>query len=190
MIYVRLVITTAFILFFYSLGFSAEEAGAEKAEMSDFLYRIINFTLMLIILYMAAKKTAIKDFFSVRREEIKKKFEELQNQKYEFEKKAHELESKLKEIEKRKKEIIEQFKAEGIKEKEKIIAQAKERAAEIIAQADAAIEREIEMAKERLKEEIIDMATERAKQIISKSIKDKDQDRLIEEFIERMERLH
>lgn len=173
-----------------SICFGAEAAGSQRAEAIDLFYRLLNFTIMLIILYVVAKKTAIKDFFSLRREEIKKKFEELKSQKYEFEKKADELESKLKEMEQKRKEIIERFRMEGLKEKEKIIAGAKERAAHILAQADAAIEKEIQVAKEQLKEEIIDIATQKAKEIISKTIKDKDQSRLIEDFIERMERLH
>ena len=52
------------------------------------------------------------------------------------------------------------------------------------------IQQEIEAAKERLKAEIVDLATERAKEIISSSIKDKDQDKLIQEFIEKMESIH
>ncbi|RLB11869.1 MAG: hypothetical protein DRG39_03315 [Deltaproteobacteria bacterium] len=168
----------------------AEAPTSKEAEMTDFLYRILNFGLMLAILYIVAKKTAIKDFFTLRKEEIKKKFEELQNQKYEFEKKADELEAKLKEIEAKKKEIIERFRMEGLKEKEKIIAEAKERAAHIIAQADAAIEKEIQVAKEHLKVEIVEMAAQKAKEIISQTIKDKDQNKLVEEFIEKVEKLH
>jgi len=183
-----LVILISFII--CSVCFGAEEGGAGKAAMTDFFYRSLNFLIMLVILYIAARKTAIKDLFSIRKEEIKRKFEELQNQKYEFEKKAYELEAKLKEIEDKKKEIIEQFRQEGIKEKEKIIAEARERALQIIAQADSAIEKEIYSAKEQLKEEIMNIATQKAKEIISKTIKDKDQDRLVEEFIEKIGRLN
>ncbi len=183
-----ILIATFFL--FSSVGMAAEEAGANGSAFTDFLYRLLNFSVMVAILYIVAKRMAITDFFSIRREEIKKRFEELKRQKYEFEKKADELESKLKEIEDKKKEIIEQFRLEGLREKEKIIAEAKERAAQIMAQADMTIQQEIEAAKERLKAEIVDLATERAKEIISSSIKDKDQDKLIQEFIEKMESIH
>jgi len=172
-----------------SVCFGAEEAGG-KAALTDFFYRLLNFSIMVAILYIAAKKMALTDFLSLRKEEIKRKFEELNAQKDEFKRKADELEAKLKEIESKKREIIEQFRLEGIKEKEKIIAEAKERAAHIMAQADAAIQREVELAKENLKAQIIELAAEKAKETISKSIKDKDQDRLIQEFIEKMERIH
>lgn len=183
-----ILITTFFL--FSSVGMAAEEAGVDGSAFTDFLYRLLNFSVMVAILYIVAKRMAITDFFSIRREEIKKRFEELKRQKYEFEKKADELESKLKEIEDKKKEIIEQFRLEGLREKEKIIAEAKERAAQIMAQADMTIQQEIEAAKERLKAEIVDLATEKAKEIISSSIKDKDQDKLIQEFIEKMESIH
>ncbi len=178
----------AFIL--SSVCFAAEGGSSEKAAFIDFLYRLLNFSAMIAILYIVAKRMAITDFFSIRQEEIKRKFEELKQQKDEYEKKANELDTKLKEIEKQKEEILNQFRLEGMKEKERIIAEAKERAAHIMAQADSAIHHEIETAKERLKAEIVDLAAEKAKEIISKSINDKDQDRLIQEFIKSMEKIH
>ena len=186
----KYVFTATFFFFSLSACMAAEEAGVDKSAFTDFLYRLLNFSVMVAILYIVAKKMAITDFFSIKREEIKRRFEELKRQKYEFEKKADELESKLREIEEKKKEIIEQFRLEGLREKEKIIAEAKQRAAQIMAQADMAIQQEVEAAKERLKAEIIDLATDKAKEIISNSIKDKDQDKLVQEFIEKMERVH
>ncbi len=186
----KYILTITSLLLSFSICMAAEEAGAKEAAFTDFLYRLLNFSVMIAILYVVAKKMAITDFFSIKREEIKKRFEELQTQKFEFEKKANELESKLKEMEEKKKEIIEQFRLEGLREKEKIIAEAKERAAQIMAQADMAIQQEVEAAKERLKAEIVDLAAERAKDIINRSIREKDQDKLVEEFIEKVERVH
>ena len=80
--------------------------------------------------------------------------------------------------------------AEGVAEKERIVAEAKERAAQILAQADVTIEREIQAARDRLKEELVDVAAQKAREIITKDITDSDQDNLVNEFIESVEKLH
>ena len=101
-----------------------------------------------------------------------------------------ELEEELKAFETKKKEIIQQFEAEGIAEKERIIAEAEERAKQILEQAGLTIQREIQAAKDRLTAEMVEAAAQRAQGIIEKEIKDIDQDQLVNEFIERVEKLH
>ena len=96
------------------------------------------------------------------------------------------LEEKLKDFEARKQEIIEQYKAEGAEEKEKIIQEARERARQMLAQADVTIQREMHGAIERLKQEVVEAAAQKAQEIISRDISDSDQERLVNEFIERV----
>ena len=175
----------------FASGGGGEEAAADSgAKLKDLGYRFLNFALLVIIIFVVVRKTAIKDFFANRREEIKKKFEDLQAEKDSAEKRYQELEQKLKDFEKQKQEIIEQFKAEGTAEKEKIIAQAQERAKYILEQADLTIQREMQAAKDKLKQDVVDAAAQRALEIISEEIKDTDQDQLVEEFIERVGKGH
>lgn len=167
-----------------------EAGGGGSAHLWDLLYRIINFGLLVIILFLVIRKVPIKDFFSRRREEIQKRLDDLKRDREESENRYQELEKKLKEFEIRKKEIIEQFKADGMAEKEKIIAEATERAEQILAQADVTIEREIQAARDRLRQELVEIAADKAQDIIAKNIKDSDQDHLVDEFIERLGKLH
>jgi F-type H+-transporting ATPase subunit b len=74
----------------------------------------------------------------------------------------------------------------GEPEKEKIIREARERAEQLLAQADLAIQREVQGAVERLKEEVVEAAAQKAQEIISRDISDSDQERLVNEFIERV----
>ena len=53
------------------------------------------FVLLVIILVVVIRKTAVKDFFSNRREEIQKKFEELKAEKEASEKRYTELAKEL-----------------------------------------------------------------------------------------------
>jgi len=174
----------------YASG-GGESGGAhDSGRTLDLLYRFINFSLLVIILVVVVKKARIGSFFSSRIEEIKKKFDDLNAEKDSSESRFQELEKKLKEFEAKKQEILEQFKADGAAEKEKIIAEAKERANQILAQADLTIEREIQAARDRLRQEVVEVAARKAQEIIEREIKDSDQDHLVNEFIERVEKLH
>ncbi len=183
------------LVFLFSLGIAfASEGGhggaEESGQMADLLYRTINFVLLIVILYVVMRKAAVKDFFAGRREEIRKKLDELRKGREEAEQRCSELEKKLKEFEAKKADILEQFKAEGLAEKEKIIAEARERAEQMIAQAELTVQREIQGAKKRLQAELFDIAAQKAQEIIVQEIKEEDQDHLINEFIERVEKLH
>ncbi len=172
-------------------GGGGEHGGAhDNAKLLDLLYRAINFALLVIILFIVVRKTAIKDFFANRREEIKKNFEELNKKKELAEKRYQELEQKLKEFEASKKEIIEQYRAEGAAEEERIIAEAKQRAEQILEQAEMTIQREIRAAGDKIKREVLDSAAKKAQEIISNEIKESDQDHLVDEFIKSVEKLH
>ena len=184
--------TLLFVIAFCGLAIASGDASDSHAhdQMMNLLYRILNFTLLVIILVVVVKKTSMLRFFGERRKEIKGKLEALTKERQTAESRSRELEKKLGEFEIQKKEILEQFRAEGAKEKARIISEARERAAQLISQADHTIEREILGATERLKQEVVQMAALRAEEIISKGIKDSDQDHLVNEFIKSVEKLH
>lgn len=171
------------------LAMATEGGGHGGGKLEDLLYRVINFSLLVIILFVALRKP-IKNFFSRRKEEIKGRLESLNREKATAEKRYLELEEKLKEFEKKKQEIIEQFKSEGLAEKEKIIAEGRERVAQILEQADRTVQLEFLSARDRLRKEIVEAAAEKAQEILISQIKESDQDQLVDEFIKRVEKLH
>lgn len=187
-------LTLISIFILCGLGFASEGGGHGGSDESQRLWdlgaRFLNFALLVIILFVVIRKSGVKDFFSARREEISKKFEDLKEERDAAEGRYRELEAELKAFETKKKEILQQFEAEGIAEKERIIAEAEERAKQILEQAGLTIQREIQAAKDRLTAEMVGAAAQRAQRIIEKEIKDSDQDRLVNEFIERVEKLH
>jgi F-type H+-transporting ATPase subunit b len=174
----------------FAAGGGGQEGKGDSGKIKDLLYRCLNFALLVIILFVEIKKTTATRFLSARREEISKMFDDLRRDRADAENRYKELEKKLKEFEKTKKEIIEQFREEGAAEKDKIIAEAKERAKQILAQADLTIEREIQAARDKLMERIIDVSAQKAQEIIAKEIKDSDQDQLVNDFIKKVEKLH
>ena len=145
---------------------------------------------MVIILIWALKKANINSLFSKRIEDIRRKLETLKKERGEAEKKYHDIETKLKMFEKERIEILDQYKKEGEAEKEKIIAEANLRVQQIIEQAEATIEQDMQSARNRLKQEVVKLAAQKAQEIIAREINDKDQDRLVQDFIERVGKIH
>ncbi|HDM10199.1 MAG: ATP synthase F0 subunit B [Deltaproteobacteria bacterium] len=191
-----LILGTLFLVWAPTAWLWAAEHGGEAAAhdggaaTKDLIARCINFGLMVIILFVVIRKSSMKDFFSSRRESIREKLDELKRGKELAENRVKELEQKLKAFEEEKKRILEQFKAEGIAEKERIIKEAKERAKQILEQAEFTIQREMDAARGRLRQEVAELATKKAEEMISKEITDKDQEHLVSEFIDRVEKLH
>ena len=87
-------------------------------------------------------------------------------------------------------DILEQYRKEGEAEKEKILAEASLRVQQIIEQAEATIAQEMQSARDRLKQEVVGLAALKAKEIIAREINDQDQDRLVQDFIEKVGKIH
>ena len=173
-----------------SMALAAGGAADRSGDLLDLLYRFINFALLVIILFVVLKKVPIKEFFSSRIEGIKKELEDLKKQKETAERKARDLESKLNAFAGERGEILAQYRADGLAEKERILAEAKERAKQILGQAEVSIQYEMQTAKEKLKQEVVALAAQRAEEIIAREMTDKDQDRLVNEFIEKLGKTH
>ena len=114
----------------------------------------------------------------------------MRDEKNGAEKKYHDIDTKLKAFEKERIEILAQYRKEGEAEKEKIIAEANLRVQQIIEQAEATIEQDLQSARDRLKHEVVNLAAQKAQEIIAREINDEDQDRLIQDFIERVGKIH
>lgn len=171
-------------------GGAAEGGSHDEGALADLLYRFINFGLLVVILFVVIRKAPVKSFFENRRKEIAEKMAALKQGKEAAEQRFRELEEKLKSFEAQREEILQEYRAEGQKEKERIIAEAKQRAQELLAQADLTIGREIQAARERLRREVVDVAARQAQSMIAEQIKDSDQEHLVSEFIEKVEKLN
>jgi F-type H+-transporting ATPase subunit b len=177
-------------LFQVALAAGGHGGGDRSGDLLDLLYRFINFALLCIILFVVIRKIPIKDFFAARTEGIRQRLEDLTKGKVEAEKGYRKIEEKLRKFEEEKAAILDQYRQEGMAEKEKIIAEAKERVKQIIESSELTIKQEVHLARGRLKQEVADLMAQKAKEILEREIKDKDQDRLVDEFIEKVGRIH
>jgi F-type H+-transporting ATPase subunit b len=169
-----------------------EHAGGhdDSAALLDLLARFINFALLVIILAVVLKKSNALGFFSDRAEEIRKRMDRLQQEKEEAESRYREVQQKLKEFESEKESILAEARKDGEAEKAKIISEAERRVAQMLEQVESTVKQEMEAAKGRLRQEVAEMAAEQAREIISRELSEEDQDRLVNEFIERVGKVH
>jgi F-type H+-transporting ATPase subunit b len=134
------------------------------------------------------RKKAIKDFFSSRTRQTRKRLDELKREKERIEICCQGLEKKIRDLEVEKSEIIEQFRAEGRAEKEKIMKDAKERTRQILAETEVTIQREINVARERVRREVSDAAAQRVGEVLAGDRRRGQS--TPDEFIEKVEKLH
>lgn len=83
--------------------------------------------------------------------------------------------------------IVEQAKVDALKEKERIHQKAKEEADQEVARAKLEIEQEIEKSKDEIHSQIVDVAFDASKKVLSREIKDSDNEKLINQFIDDLE---
>jgi F-type H+-transporting ATPase subunit b len=172
-------------------GTHGEEHGVDRtADLKDLLGRFLNFIVLVFILVLVVKKFRVKDMLTARIDEIRQKLDDLKTEKEETETKYQEALRKLEEFEGEKQDIIEQFKKDGEAEREKIIAEAQQRSTQILKQAELTIQQEIQTAKKKLREGVVELAAQRAGEIMTEEMTDKDQDRLVSEFIKNVGDLH
>ncbi|MCD6570657.1 MAG: ATP synthase F0 subunit B [Deltaproteobacteria bacterium] len=176
-----------FLLVIVSLAVAAEHGGEDGRKIWDMTWRIINFAILVIILYkLLADK--VKKYFSERRTEIAQLLEDVDKAKRDTDSRHAEYKEKLKNVEKDIQEIRQVLLGEIEKEKARIIEEGKIASKRLIEQAKDSAQQEIQKAKAGLKDTVADMACKLAADIIEKKITADDQKRIIEEYLDKVVR--
>ncbi|MDI6776181.1 MAG: F0F1 ATP synthase subunit B [Syntrophales bacterium] len=160
-------------------GASQEEYGG--SSLWPFVFQVINFLLLLFVLYKLALPRA-KGFFAERSQKIHLSLKEAEEAKSLAEKKLREYEEKLIALDREVEDIRNLAEKEGQAEKERIIAEAEKEAESLKKQAKGIAEQEIRRAKEELRREVARLSLEKAEKIIKDTIKESDQECLIVDY--------
>ncbi len=159
--------------------------GIPTAKWWDLLWRAMNFAVLVIILLKFAAKP-IGNILKGRQLAIKEQFETLEAKKAEADKSYQSYEAKLSQIDQEVKQIMENAIAQGVEEKDKIIAEANRAAGDIKRQAEMAVQHEIAAIKFQLREEVANQAVLMAEELIKKNLQKDDQVKLIEDYLEKV----
>jgi F-type H+-transporting ATPase subunit b len=150
-------------------------------------FPILNFVLLVAVIgYFAGKP--IREFFNARRATIQDDLHTAAEFRREAEARYAKWQRKLVDLEAELDQIRATSRERAEAEREKIIADANAAAERIRTEATAAIEQELRRSREVLSEEAANLAVELAGNLLREHVTNADRDRLVTEFIERIER--
>lgn len=182
-----LMATLMVLVFGGMLAFAAgggEGDGGQHWVATD-TYRIMNFTVLVVGLFLLLRKPVSKALNS-RIKGIKEQLEDLEAKKAEAESELAKYEEKLAKLEEEAEAIIQDYERQGIEAKARILKEAETAAEKLEEQAKKNIEHEFEQAKIRLKADVLEKAMARAEEIIKTKISTDDQERLVDEYLNKV----
>lgn len=156
----------------------------ETARLQDMVWRIANFSVLIIILHVALTRRAVT-FFSDRKKAIQEALEDAVKARREAQKKYEEVNKLLKKAKEEMEEIHFSFNAEGQRERDRIIKNAEREADKIKKQAEHTAVQEVRKARFALRAEAVDLAVSMAEEILTKKITKDDQKKITQDFIEK-----
>jgi len=176
-----------FVLYSGSV-FAAEGGGHAEAHFTwkDWLWPVVNFTILLAVLYFAGRKP-VAAYFKGRTEMIEKSLKEATEARKLAQKTLDEVRARLNNTDQEIEQILDAARKSGEKEKESIIAEGERLKDKIVEQAKANIDFELQKAKETIKSDAALMALELAEKEIRKKLGQKEQESLIDDYIKRLE---
>ncbi len=185
-------LTGTLVLLVLSCGavMAAGDAHVDSGVLlKDFLYRLLNFSIVVAILVYFLKKP-IGNALSGRREDIEKALAEAKKVKEEAEAKFAEYDKKLNQATQEIVTISASIRKEAEMEKQKIIENAREQAAKIEQDAEKAAALEVEKARINLQQEAAQLAVGIAEELLKKNFTKDDDSRLIDEYMQKVGELH
>ena len=153
---------------------------------SEIFAQVLSFFLLLFLLKLFAWKK-ILNLLDQRKEKIRSEFEKIENSKLEISKLKADYESKMLFIHEQAEVKIREAIEEGRKLNAQMRKQAHENAQDIINDARKQVKHEISQVQEKLKDRIVDIALDAARNVIQEKLTEDGDRKIVEDFIKEME---
>ena len=161
------------------------EGGGGKGWVATDTYRVMNFVVLLAALIFLLRKP-MSQALSSRIKTIKEQLESLETQKAEAEKKLAQYNDKLSQLESEAEKIVQGYIQQGNEAKVKILKEAEATAEKLQVQAKRNIEHEFDKARQELQREVVEKSLIQAEEMLKKAITDEDQDKLVNEYLDKV----
>lgn len=161
-----------------------DESAAEVLKQT--IYQGLNLALLLGVLFYFGRKP-ISEFFSSRRSGIQSELSEAAELLAQAELRNSELQRRLVDLASEVEGIREDAGRRAEEEADRILADARATAERIRRDAQAAVAQELRRAQSELRDEAADLALEIAARKLREQVGDADRERLVDEFILRVE---
>jgi F-type H+-transporting ATPase subunit b len=179
----------ALLLFGSAVAFAATGGGhgegGTKGWVATDTYRVMNFAVLAIGLFLVLKKP-VSQALGGRIQGIKEQLADLEEKKNEAEAKLAEYDAKMAELDKESEALLAEYVKQGEDAKARILKEAESAAERLREQASKNIEHEFLQAKTELKAIIVEKALAKAEAIIKEKINSEDQDKLVDEYLEKV----
>ena len=182
-----LIFVTGMLVFCF-IGFALASSGGEggtKGWVATDTYRVMNFTVLAVALFLLLRKPA-SQALDGRIKGIKEQLVELESKKKEAEKQLAAYNEKFALLEQEAEKLIEEYIRQGKEAKARILEEAEAAAGKLEEQARRNIEHEFNKAKLELQEEILEKTLVKAEELIKNKINDEDQEKLVDEYLEKV----
>ncbi len=189
--YLLVLLIASAVLFSFGIGVAGASSGegghgAEpKGWVATDTYRVMNFAVLVIALFFVLRKP-VSQALSARIQGIKDQLEDLETKKQAAEKSLSEYNEKLALLDKEAVQLVEEYIRQGEEAKARILKEAESMAEKLKEQARKNIEHEFNQAKATLQAEIVENALKKAEQVIMEKITAEDQDKLVDEYLEKV----
>jgi F-type H+-transporting ATPase subunit b len=169
---------------FSSLAWAAPAVEAEEhaASVGELIFPLVNFLIFLYLIKRFVLPLA-RDYFKSRREGIAQSIREADEAKQRADALVRDYKNRLAKLTEEIRSIREALRAEGEREKAKLLAEAGEIAQRIQADADFLADQEVRLARQELRREIVAAARAAAEQLIQQNLTAADQKRMVAEFL-------
>jgi F-type H+-transporting ATPase subunit b len=165
---------------------SPAAASEEGGGLMEFVWEAGNLLLLLGVLFYLGRKPVL-NYLSERRQNIQanlanseRLLQEAEARLAEWNQKASKLDVEIEELHQMARERAEQ-------ERSQILEEARATAERIKRDAASGVDREVERAKQALRDEAADLSVELAGKLLQEHVTDGDRDRLVDEFVSEIE---
>jgi len=170
----------------FLLTSAAHASGGGEDAGQMVAWQAVNLAILIGVIVWFARKP-VATFFADRRSGIQDDLASAARLLSEAEARNSELQRRLVDLGGEIEEIRETTRRRAEEESERILAEAGKAAERIRADASAAIQQELRRAQKELRDEAAAMALDAAAEILREKISEGDRDRLLDEFITRVE---
>jgi len=185
----------AMLLFgFAGVALSSTEGGnggehaqthESKGWVTTDTYRVMNFTVLAVALFFLLRKPLARGL-RARTAGIQDQLSDLEARKREAEAQLAAYTEKLAELDQEAERLVAEYIRQGNETRERILQEAEMAAEKLETQALRNIDHEFKTAKAKLQEDILGKALLKAEEIIQERITAEDQDRLVDEYLEKV----
>jgi len=158
----------------------------KQLSASEVFAQIISFLFLLFLLRVFAWNRLLK-LLDERKQKIASEFDKIAQAKSDIEKLKTDYEEKMKSADGQALQKIQAATREGEDKADEIKRDAQQEAQRIIESARADIKYEIANARDELKDKIIDLALRASEVVIEEKITDKQDRKIVEEFLDRID---